>query len=598
MSFRRIFSIVFLLVLLTAAAMVILTGCDSKPATPEFNNPFDPDGADNGDPFHLRATSTDTAITLFWDQVPGHQMASYQVMHSLDLTGEFFTVGTLEASDQETEMFQYLNPQPTAVHYFKIQAFDGNGNFTLLSHIVPTTVTTLAQVIVNDGSRRIPSRLITLNISISAGDSLRISQKGLSNSEIVMAADESGTPVTLPWDLGTVGTNDTTLVLNVVVQTGTSLGDTNKVELDINFDPGFSLYGGGETVALRNPILQLETTGLVSMRFAADSADLAGLPWLPGAETHNGYQLEDSANTQTIYGEFLGDFGFSIIKELAVTPDLLTTAEFRLDLPADHISDQSIIRGISSARASLMRFSENLDFGATPWQAYEDSAAITLSDKPGHKNIYAQFRNDFADSPILTDYVIYLSQPLEVAISAPSEGGVVRGGSVLRVQGISIASSGSVPVELVKFDGGNGFMDAEGTNNWSYTWNIPRFDTDTELVIRARAFAGDDSITTHINVTVTQLAVAITSPLDGDEIAGDTDVTVTGTASPIFGGAAIDSVTITTDGSTQAASGTDNWTYSWHPAAVTETTEKTITATVHAGLIHFSQSVNVSVVPQ
>jgi Bacterial Ig domain len=598
MSYRRTLSIVFLLAVLVPSALSLLTGCDSKPAAPRFNNPFDPEGTDSGDPFNLTATLGDTSITLIWDQVQGYNLSRYDVMHSLQYDVGFFPVGSVEATDQSSLLFKYLNPQPTTRHFFKIQAYDNRGSFTLMSHIVPTTVATLARVVVNDGSTLVSSRHITLGISVSSGDSLRISQSGHPDSEIVLAADESGTPVTLPWDLGAADSNDTTMVVNVVVQNGSLLGMTNAVEMDLDFHPQLALVGGGTAVALLNPFLLMETTGLDSMRFAANPQDLSEMPWLAGAEYYAGHQLIDSANPQTIHAEFLGDFGFSTFDEITVTPDLLTDVGFYLALPQDHISDQTTLKANCDARATFMRFSESLDFSDTPWQVYRDSVDIVISPEPGQKIIYAQYRNDFAESPILTDYVIYLLQPVEVAITAPSDGNVVRGGSVLRVQGTATAPSGTAAVDSVKFDGGSGFLPVEGTNNWHHSWEIPRFSTDTDFVIRARAWSDDDSTTTHINVTVTQLAVTITSPLEGAEVVGDTDVLVAGVAAPVLGGAPIDSVTITIDGQTQLADGTDSWSFDWHPAAVDEVTEETITATVYALTDQHSTTVNVSIVPE
>ncbi len=595
---RRTFVPALLLALIAITAASFLSGCESTPDTPVYNNPFDPNGPNAGDPFNLVATVGDTTINLTWDQPQGYNLVTYDVMHSTSLVEEFFPVGSVEATDDAKAFFEYINPEPTTTHYFKIQAYDDSGNFTLISHIVPTSAEVLSRVVVNDGSRSVASRNINLEISVTSGDSLRISQTGHPHSETVLPADISGTPVILPWDLGSADSNDTTMTINVVLQFGNNLGDTNKVELELDFTPRLALVQGGNKVASLTPLLSIETGGLVSMRFAGSREELSSMPWIPGAETHDQYHLVDSANSQTIYSEFLGDFGFTNFQQLIVTPDLLLEPSFHLALPSDHVTDESMVRGISSANALLMRFSESLDFSSVPWIAYSDTTVITLSPEPGEKIIYAQYRNDFADSPILTDYVIYIVQSVEVAITAPMDGDTVKGGSMLMVQGTSTAPSGSVPVDLVKFDGGSGFEDVEGTNNWSYNWEIPRFEVDTDLVIRARAWAGDDSVTTTLTLVVTQLLLGISSPADGDTVISATDVEISGFSVAATGGAAVDSVTVTIDGESMVAEGTDSWALHWFPEAVEEEILKVITATAYSGVDQHSVSSNILVVPQ
>ncbi len=598
MPLRRTIILATMLALISIPAVSLLSGCDSKPDTPAYDNPFDPNGPNAGDPFNLVATLGDTTISLIWDQPQGYNLVTYEVMHSTNMFEEFFSVGSVEANALDTAFFTYDNPEPTTTHYFKIQAFDAAGNFTLISHIVPASATVLSRVVVNDGSRTVASRNLNLQISVSNGDSLRISQAGHPDSETVLAADISGTPVSLPWDLGPADNNDTTMTLHVVVQFGTNLGDTNKVELEIDFSPRLALAQGGNRVASLTPLLSIEPEGLVFMRFASSQEDLAAMPWLPGADTHDQYQLMNTANNQTIFAEFLGDFGFSIFQQLNVIPDLLLDPSFHLTLPNDHITDESTVQGISSANATLMRFSESLDFSSVPWIAYSDTTLITLSPEPGEKIIYAQYRNDFAESPILTDYVIHIIQSVEVAITAPAEADMVLGGSFLLVQGTATSPSGTARVDSVMFDGGSGFEIVEGTDNWSLNWEIPRFETDTNLIIRARAWADGDSVTTALNLVVTQLMVGISSPAEGDTVISDTDVEISGFSQAATGGAAVDSVTVTIDDETMVAVGTNSWTFDWHPDAVAEEVETVITATVHAGVGQYSVSKNIFVVPQ
>ena len=597
MSFRRIIIVTILMSLVIPITLSLLSGCDSTPDTPEFNNPFDPNGPTEGDPFELVATLGDTSVSLIWNNIHGYDLVSYEVLHSLNFFGDFFSIGTVEATDLEVMNFIYQDPDPTSNHYFVIQAYDSYGNFTATSHIVPASVTTLARVVVNEGGGSVSSRNINIRINVTSGDSLRISQTGHPDSEVVLPADDTGDPVFLPWDLGTADSNDTTLTINVVVQNNSNLGDTNKVELDVNFSPTFGLIQGGTKVARINPTLVIGEDGVVSMRFADNQEDLADLPWIPATDEYSQYELEDSVNPQSIHAEFLGDFGFSNFRQLNVTPDLLTEVSFSLNLPPDHISDVSTVEAHNNANATLMRFNESLDFTNTPWIAYSDTTTITLSPEPGEKTIYAQFRNDFADSPIMTDYVIHLIQPVEVAITAPAENDFLMGGTTLRVQGTATSPSGIAPVDSVKFDGGDGFVPVVGTDNWSVMWEIPRFDIDTDLIIRARAWADGDSVTTIMNTVVTQLVVGVSIPAEGDTVISDTDVEISGFAFPATGGAAIDSVTVFVDGIYGLAEGVGPWTFDWHVGVVDEVAEVLVWATVYAGDTQFSTSNPISVGP-
>ncbi len=597
MTFRRNILIAILLALLTPMALSLLSGCDSKPDAPDFNNPFDPNGPYGGDPFELIAALGDTSITLIWNNIQGFDLATYEVLHSLSFFGEFFSIGTIEIPDQEDANFIYADPDPTTSHYFKIQAYDSQGNFTLTSYITPVVATTLARVVIDEGGTQAASRHINIRINVTSGDSLRISQAGHPESETVLPADDTGAPVLLAWDLGAVSSNDTTLTINVAVQNNSSLGDTNKVVLDVNFSPTFALSQGGNRVAELYPPFTIKSDGVLSMRFADTLENLDDQPWIDGTDTYSDYLLVDTANPQTIHAEFLGDFGFSAFRQFVVSPDILTEVSFHLNLTPDHISDTTVVEAISDANATLMRFSESLDFTTIPWVAYSDTSTITLSPGPGEKTIYAQFRNDFADSPILTDYVIHLTQPVEVAITAPSENDLLLGGGFLRVQGTATAPSGIALVDSVRFDGGDGFVAVEGTNNWTIMWQVPQFDEDTDLTIRARAWSGGESATATMNVVVSQLIVGINSPADGDTVFSNTDVEVSGFAFPATGGAAVDSVTVGIGGEVGLAVGTEAWSFGWHVGAVDEITEVVVEATAFAGINQHSTQTTIKIGP-
>jgi hypothetical protein len=177
------------------------------------------------------------------------------------------------------------------------------------------------------------------------------------------------------------------------------------------------------------------------------------------------------------------------------------------------------------------------------------------------------------------------------------------GGSVFQVRGASAIGSQAGSVFLVKFDpgDGNGFVNAEGTETWSYMWDVPLFTADTQVVIRAQAFYGpspDDleTVTTAITVTVTQLVVIITDPVDGADLIGNKTINFAGTAAGILNGAPLDSVTIDIGDDHLLASGTMNWSAVWEAPLLDADTTLPLAATVWAGEETATTSIDVNLV--
>ena len=503
MPMRRIITALFLLTMALTGILALLAGCESSPAAPEFDNIFDPNGPEYGNPLHLSAMLGDSSIILSWVQPQDFGLSFYELSHSFNYNGAFLSIGAADHSENPFGTFTYENPDPTRTHYFKIQAFDLDGNYTNISDQAPATRTTPPLVAAGDGTGKVASRNITLAIVVSAGDSLRISNDDAFAEETRVAAAEPGLPVEISWLLPTAADNDTVFVVHVLAFPLSGAVDTARVELDVDFAPAFTVSGYPTSVPTRDLVLDIPSEGVVFMRFADSEASLADQAWVHGTDSFN-YTLANSASPQEVWGEFLGDFGFTSTVSLTVTPDPLQEVSFALDLPDDHITDLSTVTVLAEAVASQMRFSESLDFTSVPWVAYAETSQLALSPSPGQKVIYAQFRNDWAESAILTDYVIYLSQPLDVTILAPSGGDLIPSGIPLQALGTATAASGTAPVDSVKFDsgGGAGFQDVTGTGNWSYLWDVPVVKVETPTVLRARAWAAGDSVTTTLSVKI------------------------------------------------------------------------------------------------
>jgi hypothetical protein len=500
---RRILSALFILALVLPTIATLLAGCESSPEAPVFDNPLDPQNPGGENPFQLTAAVGDTSILLSWTQLQGYGIAYYEVSHSLNYFSDYLTFASVDHTDDTFATARYNNPRPTATHYFKVQAFDADGNFTKLSDQVPVFRSTPPRGVGGDGSGRTPTRNISLAVTVSAGDSLRISNDRLFAGETRIAAGEPNEPLLVDWQLPAAGANDTSFTVYVLAFPLSSVADTAEVDIDVDFGPAFTVMGDPATVATRALTLDIPATGLEQMRFADSEEGLAAADWQPGAGSA-AYLLAEDANPQTIWGEFLGDFGFTSVVSLEVVPDLLGEAAFYLDLPEDHLSEDPVVTIVCDAAATRMRFSESLDFAHVTWADYADTASLTLSAEPGYKVIYGQFRNDWGESAVLSDYVIYLNQALAVAITTPAEGQEIASGSDLQVLGTATVPLGAAAIDSVKFDcgDGSGFREVAGTTNWSYLWNVPEVTAQTPHVLRARAWADADSVTTSVSVTL------------------------------------------------------------------------------------------------
>ena len=503
MATRRIIVTFTVLGLGMIGLLAVLAGCESTPAEPEFQNVFDLDVNGGANPFELTATVSGSTILLSWTQRDGYGISYYELSHSFNFFSDFLPIGSVDHTGTGTSSFIYSNAAPTRTHYFRIQAFDNAGNFTRVSEQVPVSRVTPPLLALAGGGTAVASRQITLAVTVSSGDSLRISHDPEFAEEVRVAVVEAGQPQTIPWTLPLVEDNDAAPKVRVLAMTGSALSDTAVLSLNVDFSPDFTVPGSPSALATRHLDLVIPVTGVVEMRFADSEENLALQAWAP-ADTTAPFELADSANPQTIWGEFVGDFGFNAITSLEVTPDLLDQVGFAFDVGDDHLTDESLITVLADAAATEMRISESLNFGGAAWIPYAEEVRIFLGAAPGRRDFYCQFRNDWAQSDILTDYVIYLTQPLEVAITAPEEGDLVPSGLSLLVRGTAIAAAGTAVVDSVKFDpgDGSGFLRAEGAENWTFNWAIPAVAEETARVIRARAWADGDSVTTSLSVTL------------------------------------------------------------------------------------------------
>ncbi len=493
-------SLIFLMLTLAAATlfMVTLSGCENSPQAPTFDNIFDPEADGGGDPFQLNAAMLDSfKVVLTWTIPQGFDIEFVDVSHSFSPTSGFLSLGTV-ATPAKT--FTYRDAEPTRTHYFRLKGYNASGDFTNLSTTTNLSFATPPRVTINDGGTQVGSRNITLNITVSQGDSLRIWTVEDPDGEMVTAAPIPGETGNIPFTLPGATSNDTTFDLRVQAFPLDSPGEVFEATLDVNFRPVFHSLEDSTAVGSRDVELDIPDQGLLFIRFADTPEALADQTWLRYSPSHT-YRISEAVERQVIWGEFMSDFGFSMIASLGVTPSTLADASFALDLETAHQAESAVVTILNQAAATRMRFSESPDFTDLPWQPYSEELDFALSPGAGFKTIYGQFRNDWAESAILSDFVVYLAQDLEISFLAPLDGNTVTGGTTLQVQG---SARSATEISGVHFDSGdgNGFQPAEGTETWTALWEVPTVSEETQVVLRARVYADGEYATATCTVTI------------------------------------------------------------------------------------------------
>ncbi|MBU8872072.1 MAG: fibronectin type III domain-containing protein [Gemmatimonadales bacterium] len=522
MSTSRITLIAAFLLTFLPALSIILGGCESNPAEPVFDNIFDPEGPELGDPLHVMATYSDTSITVIWDQPQDFGIAFYEISHSNSYGSGYEFFESVDHTDLSSGFLAYPNPEPTTEHYFHVLAITHGGDFLLASYQKPGSVITPPRVLMGDDNGSSPTRYLTLSITVSSEDELVLADNEDFENPLQIPVIEPGTAQEVTWDLGTAEANDEMKFIFVKALTGTTESKVFADSVKVDFQPAFSVNKGlqsaftapGDTafVPTFEVDLDIPLSGVQRMRFALSAEALDNSTWLAVALPDSilrDFELVNTLEAQVIYGEFEGDFGFnSPIIEVVVSGDDLTDAQFSLDLGEAAFVDNPLVTLECSAVATEMRFSENPDFTDLAWMDYEDSHDFELNPGAGHKTIYGQFRNDFVDSRILVANInVYIEQSVAVWFLEPTDGTVLIGGTTLDIRGSTAMAVEGAKVDSVKIDLGNGegfhiVELEEDLINWFLTWDVPVVEEETQIILRVRALADPDSATADISVTV------------------------------------------------------------------------------------------------
>ncbi len=326
------------------AILASLPGCESKPLAPDFQNPFDPQGPTGGQALNLTAALNGNTILLLWDQPQGFDIATYDISHSFERNTGFEYVATVDHSSDATTQFTYADPDPTRLHYFKVQAFSAQGGFTIVADQTPALVATGPAITVNGDpdTKTVASRHLNLTVTVTSQDSILISENADFSPAVTYQVIQPGVGQDIIWDFPQAQPGDT-LTLFAKGYTGSFASVITTKELTVDFAPEFFITGKPATVPSRLVDLEIDRIGVEHMRFALSEDALAAAAWLSPDSTLTGFLLGESAGSQTIYWEFEGDFGFNATDTWDVQSDLMQDATFQLDLPADRATSASTV---------------------------------------------------------------------------------------------------------------------------------------------------------------------------------------------------------------------------------------------------------------
>jgi len=619
MSVARILRLLPPVVAVALVLLAILSGCASKPDEPAFDNPFDPDSPTGDNPFALTAVyDGEGTVFLEWNQLSGYDLSAYEIHRVYRATNDTI-LATLAPGDDPIMNYTDTSPVPNATNSYYIRAMIDEELGAQTSSLVPAVVMVPPVVALASGATEVISRYQDVTISSSTGDSLELAldDEFVLNLEI-MARPTEGVALFEDYDLGMYDSDTLSLALYarsvwVIDETTIIYSAVDSLPLSFAFSPTISLRDGGNAIA--SPINDLyigeEGEGVDQMRFAPSEEDLEDATWMDGAAVVEGWVGEDTIEPQSVYGEFVSEFGFSKISSLFMQADPLTDLTFQNTLPGGNISDDGVIPVEFLAVATEMRISQYADFHDVTWVPYDTASVVILEGDSGARILHAQARNHWTRSGIETDLVYLSGADVSVQILYPLNNTVVEGGYPIELFGTANSFDEDYVLTLVQVwtvdDNGDGvWVDAEGTDEWQANWSVPRMTADTETVIGARAVAEDadgnvEVGTQWISVTVSQLTTTITYPAANAALPAGELVVITGTAAPYLEGAPLDSVVVDYAGNHVVfTEDLSSWQAYWDdPLAPGPSPEPVnIIAKAWAGGEAYSDSVYVTVVPE
>lgn len=189
----------------------------------------------------------------------------------------------------------------------------------------------------------------------------------------------------------------------------------------------------------------------------------------------------------------------------------------------------------------------------------------TIPDAEGTYTIQSRAHDEAGnqETPAQGNRVYVDRTPPTSVITTPPDGGCA-GGDAFVIAGTAEDSLAGVATVEISVDDGATWLSAEGTTEWTYSWNTP--DSGTyQLLSRATDNAGNqETPSAGITVTIDNIVPVstITDPLEPILISGAT-YTIQGTATDEGCGLELVEVSVDDGDTWSVATGTETWSYVW-----------------------------------
>ena len=488
------------LVLIAALLLAWVLGCTQEAGPLEFDNPLDPDGTDDGDPFDLSVGYVNGAVLVNWTALDMEDIAGYEVMRSLVAGGSMSIIGSTDAtvSTYSDTLFA-----PNAVNYYKVRAVDADGAGSATSHIAATAFAAPPRLVIGDGSGITATPLLDLFVASSTGEQVEADSLSDFSTSSRHDLDENG-EVTFAWDLGSAAAADEWKYLYIRVHEDGTAGDAYLDSVQVSFAPSLGLDGNPDVIGVLDPTLSISGDGIIEMRFADSRASLESAVWMDYADLYEGYLLEGAvADSQLVFGEFSSEFGFTVVDSVWAVPDSLNTIAFTIESDAESTADIEVQVGADVA-ATQMRFAQSVeDLALAGWSDYAASADFVLDGCEGGtvETVYAQYRNAwFSPDPVSDDIQWLPPEVLDVTIVAPD---TVSSEETVTITGTAVAGTCGAPLDLVEFYANGAWSDAPGLEDWSFEWTAQAVESATAQTLKARVTAGAETDSVEVEVIIT-----------------------------------------------------------------------------------------------
>jgi hypothetical protein len=387
-----------------ALALMIsaISSCATKPDSPSFDNPYDPNGT-GPDPYGLMASVDGDSVLLQWTDNDG--ILTWAVFHSTTSATDGFnaidSITITRPAGNGVATAGHHDFSPAVANWYRLQGSLASGELRSIGQGDPAVITPAPLVRLLGGGDVSSTRFVTLEVRSDLGESVELSNTA-DFASFVTANTQAGVLDTVAFTLPTVSSVPSTVYVHARNRVGTSIGIQDSTRLFLGFTPTFSIASGqrisstGASVVDTALVLAVEGEGVSRARVADSSAGLASAPWEATPDAINWTLSSSDTEADTIFAEVEGDLGVNVETSLLYSP-AATVSAASLGVVGDLEStlDPQIQLASDADGAGEMIFSEDPAFIGATWVAFADTTDYTLSIGFGEKIIFARYRNAF-----------------------------------------------------------------------------------------------------------------------------------------------------------------------------------------------------------